>query len=143
VKQGILGDPIDEAYDSGVVTEVLRPAAVVPEETAREILIELSLNSVHADGFWFAEPSRWNRYDRPWTDLDDPGEAGLIGTIQVAYGTPRKYDITIYRVSVTTLGSTLGWSVQSLTDDALGLSGLSLAKCPRASLDLPPRPYRY
>ena len=46
MKQGILGDPIDEAYDSGVVTEVLRPAAVVPEETAREILIELSLTRI-------------------------------------------------------------------------------------------------
>ncbi|NLT55930.1 MAG: hypothetical protein GXX79_15545 [Actinomycetales bacterium] len=137
------GNQVDEAYDSGLITEVLRPAAVVPEETARSILIELSLNSVHADGVWFAEPSRWNRYDKPWTLLDAPGDAGLIGTIQVAYGTPRRYDITIYRVSVTTLGSELGWSVQSLTDDALGLAGLTLAECPRTVLDVPPKPYRY
>ena len=64
----------DEAYDEGVITGVIRPAAVVPEEAARAILVELSFNSVRADGLWLAEPSRWYRYDRPWPS-ENPDDA--------------------------------------------------------------------
>jgi hypothetical protein len=134
---------LDEAYDEGVVTEVLRPAAIVPEEAARAILVELSLDSVHADGHWLAEPSRWHRYERPWSDESPDGASGLVGTLQIAYGTPTKYEITIYRVTITKLGATLGFTVQSLSDEALGLGGLSLDKCPRAALSTPPKPFRH
>jgi hypothetical protein len=136
-------DGVDDSYDEGVITEVIRPAAIVPEEAARAILVEISLHSVQAGGKWLGEPSRWSRYDRPWASPSDPGEAGLLGTIQVAYGTPTKYEITIYRVTVTRLGSHFGFSVSSLSDEALGFGGLTLAKCPRAALSSPPRPYRY
>jgi hypothetical protein len=136
-------DSVDEVYDEGVITEVIRPAAIVPEEAARAILVELSLNDVLAGGLWRGEPSRWNRYDRAWTGIDDPGESGLIGSVQVAYGTPTKYEITIYRVTITRLGSQLGWSVQSLSDEALGFGELTLGQCPRAALTLPPKPFRF
>jgi len=46
-------------------------------------------------------PSRWARYDRPWDGPGSPDVAELIGTIEIAYGTPSRYDITIYRVTVT------------------------------------------
>jgi hypothetical protein len=134
---------VDDSYDEGVITEVIRPAAIVPEESARAILVELSLHSVLAGGKWLGEPSRWCRYDRPWDSPTDPGTSGLLGTIQVAYGTPTKYEITIYRVTVTRLGSHLGCSVASLSDEALGFGGLTLAQCPRASLSAPPKPYRF
>jgi hypothetical protein len=137
------GSPSDVAYDENVVSEVIRPAAIVPEEAARAILIELSLNSIHSGGLWRAEPSRWNRYDRPWASTQDPGEACLLGSIQVAYGTPTKYEITIYRVSITRPGEELGFTVQGLTDEALGHGDLSLAQCPRASVMPPPRPFRF
>lgn len=132
-----------DAYDEGVITEVIRPAAIVPEEAARAILIELSLNSARTDGLWLAEPSRWARYDQPWDDADLPGAARLIGSIQVAYGTPTRYEITIYRVTITTVGAELGWTVQSLSDEALGYGDLTLAQCPRAALTPPPKPYRF
>ena len=137
------GSPSDVAYDENVVSEVIRPAAIVPEEAARAILIELSLNSIHSGGLWRAEPSRWNRYDRPWASTQDPGDAGLLGSIQVAYGTPTKYEITIYRVSITRRGEELGFTVQGLTDEALGHGDLSLAQCPRASVLPPPKPFRF
>jgi hypothetical protein len=136
-------DQVDAAYDEQVVSEVIRPAAIVPEEAARAILVELSFNSVTAGGLWLSEPSRWNRYDRPWASAAEPGEAGLVGGIQIAYGTPTKYEITIYRVMITRRGTELGWTVQSLTDEALGLGGLTLADCPRATMAAPPRPFRY
>jgi hypothetical protein len=137
------GSDLDEAYDEAVIDEVIRPAAIVPEEAARAILVELSLNSVHADGHWRAEPSRWHRYDRPWPGESPDDATGLVGTLQVAYGTPTKYEITIYRVTITKLGATLGWTVKSLSDEALGLGGLSLDQCPRAALSTPPKPFRF
>jgi hypothetical protein len=129
--------------EDGAVTEVIRPAAVVPEEAARTILVELSLNSVFAGGLWHGQPSRWDRYDRPWPTPDGPGAAELLGSIQVAYGTPTKYEITIYRVTVTRAGEADGWSVQSLCDEALSFGDLNLAMCPRAALATPPKPFRH
>ena len=35
-----------QAYGEGVITEVIRPAAIVPEGAARAILVELSLGDV-------------------------------------------------------------------------------------------------
>ncbi|MGZ4602587.1 MAG: hypothetical protein ACXV3S_08055 [Kineosporiaceae bacterium] len=140
---GYAGDSGDVAYDENVLSEVIRPAAIVPEDAARAILVELSLNSVHSGGVWRAEPSRWNRYDRPWVSTDDPGDSCLLGSIQVAYGTPTKYEITIYRASITRRGAELGLSVQGLTDEALGHGDLSLDQCPRASIQPPPKPFRF
>jgi hypothetical protein len=140
---GYAGDTGDVAYDENVLSEVIRPAAIVPEDAARAILVELSLNSVHSGGVWRAEPSRWNRYDRPWAATDDPGASCLLGSIQVAYGTPTKYEITIYRVSITRRGTELGFTVQRLTDEALGHGDLSLDQCPRASIQPPPKPFRF
>lgn len=135
-------EDFNSAYDAGVISEVLRPSAIVPEESGRAILLALSVNSVYAEGSWLGEPSRWHLYDRPWTERDTPGEAHLMGTIQVAYGTPTRYEITIYRVTITRLGAQAGWTVESLCDAALGFGELSLAKCPRAALSTPPRPFR-
>ncbi len=137
------GSPSDVAYDENVVSEVIRPAAIVPEEAARAILVELSLNSVHSGGLWRAEPSRWNRYDRPWASTQEPGESCLLGSIQVAYGTPTRYEITIYRVTISRRGTELGFTVQGLTDEALGHGDLSLAQCPRANVQAPPKPFRF
>jgi hypothetical protein len=136
--------PMNEIPEDGSLTEVIRPAAVVPEEAARAILVELCLRDVHSGGFWLASSSSWHRYDSPFPDTPVPGqEPRLIGTIQIAYGTPTKYEITVFRVSVTRYGSELGWSVQSLTDEALGFGDLTLAECPRATLTEPPRPFRF
>lgn len=132
-----------EAYDEGVVSEVIRPAAIVPEEAARAILVELALRDVQNGGVWQSEPQLWSLYDRPWHGYDDPAGAALVGTIQVAYGTPTKYEITIYRVTVTRFGTTAGFTVGSLTDAALTFGGLTLAECPRATLNAPPKPFTY
>jgi hypothetical protein len=136
-------DAVDAAYDHEVISQVIRPAAIVPEEAASGILVELSLNSVATGGLWLGEPSRWKRYDSPWRSATDPGSSELIGSIQVAYGTPTKYEITIYRVTITRRGQELGWTVEALSDEALGLGDLTLAQCPKASMAPPPRPFRF
>ena len=125
------------------LTEIIRPAAIVPEEAARAVLVELALRDVQNGGLWQSEPQLWSLYDRPWHGYDNPAGAELLGTLHVAYGTPTKYEITIYRVTVTPFGLDNGWGVEALTDEALGYGGLTLAECPRAVLSAPPRPFRY
>lgn len=133
---------IFDALDEGMVTEVIRPAAILPEQAARGVLGELAFRDVRSGGLWHAEPALWRRYDRPWSTMLEPGDAELLGTLQVAYGTPTRYEITIYRATVTRAGTASGLDVMAVTDEALGFAGLTLATCPRASLAVPPKPFR-
>jgi hypothetical protein len=123
------------------LTRVIRPAAVVPESAATRIVAELGHRDVGRGGVWNASPTVWQRYSGPW---DGPGatrgSAVLVGTVAVAYGTPLRDHITVYRVTITEVGSELGWTVDQLCDEALGYGGLSLAECPRAELKAPPVP---
>ena len=130
-------------YDEGQVTEVIRPAAIVPEEAARAILVELALSDAQNGGLWVSNPTSWSRYDRAWDAPGEPGPAQRIGTVHVAYGVPTRYEITVYRVTVTGHGSQQGWTVTTLCDEVLATAGLSLATCPRATLSAPPRPFRF
>ncbi|GAA4966855.1 hypothetical protein [Kineococcus glutinatus] len=125
------------------ISEVIRPAAIVPEAAARTILVELALQDVGSGGLWRAQPSLWSRYDRPWGEAGDPAGSELVGSIHIVHGTPTKYEITIYRVTVSRIGSQLGWSVESLCDEALGHGDLRLQDCPRAVLSTPPAPFRF
>ncbi|MDP9239097.1 MAG: hypothetical protein M3O55_00410 [Actinomycetota bacterium] len=122
--------------------EVIRPAAIVPEHAARRVLVELARRDLNNGGEWQSEPQLWSRFDGPLPE-DGSTEPELMGTIHVTYGTPTKYEITLYRVTVTAAGVGDGWTVASLTDEALGFGGLSLAECPRATVNTPPRPYTY
>jgi hypothetical protein len=119
----------------GDTTTVIRPSAVLSEQLATKILKELEKRDVSVGGIWSASVGLWQRYDKPW---DGPGgthgTSQLVGTIGAVYGTPNKYDITIYRVTVTEYGLKKGWGVESLTDDALKFVDLTLATCPRTSM---------
>jgi hypothetical protein len=122
--------------EEGSVSEVIRPSAIIPEEAARSILVELSVRDLRTGGVWLADPTTWQRFD-------DPTERNLIGSLQVAYGTPTKYEITVFRCTVTKFGTERGWTVELLCDDALQYGDLTLANCPRASLAPPPKPFRF
>ena len=135
---------LTEAYDDGVVTEVIRPAAVLPEEAARRVLMELALHDVRIGGNWWSEPAVWRRYDHEWDAMDgSQGSAQLLGTIQIAYGVPTRYEITIFRATVTRTGGEHGMTVQGLCDEALLFGDLTLDTCPRADLTPPPVPFRF
>lgn len=131
------------SHRPGSVTEVIRPAAIVPEDAARAVLLELARRDVQNGGLWESEPTTWSRWDRPWQPTGEVGPAQLLGSLHVAYGTPTKYEITIYRITVSAAGLDAGWTVESLCDEALGYGGLTLAVCPRAKLAAPPRPFRH
>ena len=140
-------DPWEElagaVYEDVAVAEIIRPAAVLPEAAARTVLVELALRDVRGEGLWWASPVLWQRWDRPWDTTEEAGSAELVGSMQVTYGTPTKYAITIFRATITTHGVLEGWGVEALCDEALGFGGLDLATCPRASLSPPPKPFRF
>jgi hypothetical protein len=123
--------------------QVIRPAAVIPEAAARAILNGMSVTSVYTDGVWLAEPSRWIRYDQPWTRPLEQGRTNRLGIIRVAYGMPTKYEITMFQISVTPAGQAIGIDPEELADEVLRFGGLTLAACPRAQLTEPPKPFRY
>ena len=100
-------------------TEVIRPAAVLPEEAAVRIVAALREGDVSRGSVWNATSSVWQRYDKPWDVLTGHrGESVVVGTICVVYDVPTRYHITVYRVTVTEAGLAQNWSVSSLCDDA-------------------------
>jgi hypothetical protein len=134
---------VSQMLDDGAVSEVIRPAAILAEEAAQAILLSLTQRDVRLGGCWLSEPTRWQLYDGPWNGADGgPGQATLLGTLHLVYGTPTRHDITVYRTTVTQAGVTKGWTVASLCDAAFAYAGLTLESCPRATLTAPPKPFR-
>ena len=114
---------------------VIRPSALLKDQDAHRVLMELEQRDVSRGGVWSASAGLWQRYDHAWDgEAGGRGTAQLLGTIGVVYGTPSKYDITIYRVTVTEEGLNQGWTVTKLSDDALQHVGLTLATCPRTQM---------
>ena len=132
-------------YDDVTVTEVIRPAAVLSEANARRVLEGLKRDDVRSGGRWHAEPGCWRLFERPWKGNDErsAAAAGLIGSIQVAYGMPTRYEITIFRATITLVGTRTGYTVDSLCDAALVHADLTLATCPRIDMPAPPRAFRH
>ena len=131
-----------EQYQDGAVSEVIRPAAIVPEHAAREILAALQARSVEGVGYWLATTRQWSRYDRPGIGPDGEPAGRLLGRIEAVHGATTRYEVTLYRVTVTPEGTAMGWTVEKICDEPLGYGGLSLATCPRAQMSPPPKPFR-
>ena len=118
---------------------IIRPAAILDERAAAQVLQQLRRLDVSAGGVWNATSSLWQRYDAPWDGVGGTrGEAQLLGSIAVMYDSPHRHEITIYKVTVSENGLDQGWTVESLCDDALIWAGLTIATCPRAELTTPP-----
>src|SRR3954467_11884313 len=121
------------------LTKGLRPAAVVPQASAARIIEQLNTRDVAPGGVWNVSATLWQRYSGAWDGIGGTtGSAVLIGSIAVAYETPVRNHITIYRVTITEGGRDSGWTVEALCDEALGYGGLTLDACPRADLMTPP-----
>jgi hypothetical protein len=116
-------------------TEVIRPAAVLESRVAAYTLSTLRREDVATGGVWNASASVWQRFDKPWNGVGGTrGDSRLVGTIAVMYDAPARHEVTIYRVTITAVGTEAGWTVESLCDDALRGTGLTLASCPRAEM---------
>jgi len=119
-------------------TRVIRPAAVLADRDARAVMQWLGRHDVTAGGCWAHDVSYIKRFSGPF---DGPsgmrGSAVLLGSIYITW---ERYQVTIYRVSITDEGAAAGLTVESLCDDVLQVVGLSLASCPRAQLVEAPVP---
>ena len=122
--------------------QVIRPAAVVPERAARQILTWLGDHDVTAGGCWLHDPSCVQRFSGPFDGVGGMrGSAVLLGSIHMIWD---RWNATIFRANVTDAGARAGLTVTRLCDQLLGVAGLSLDTCPRADLvDAPvPDPFR-
>src|SRR5947208_15317938 len=100
---------------AGELTKVIRPAAVVPEASAARIIEQLSQRDVARGGVWNVSATLWQRYSGAWDGIGGTtGSALLIGSFAVAYETPVRNHITIYRVTITEGRRDLGWSLEAL-----------------------------
>jgi hypothetical protein len=132
-----------EIHTDGAVSEVIRPAAVIPEESAHVILAALQAHSIDNGGHWVATTRQWGRYDEPGVNIHGAALGRLVGWIEAVYGATTRYEVTLYRVTITPMGTESGWTVEKLCDEPLAYGGLSLASCPRAQMQPPPKPFRH
>jgi hypothetical protein len=115
---------------------VIRPSAIVPEQAARQLLAWVAAHDVTRGGCWAHDVGYFKRFSGPFDGVAGMrGSAVLLGTIHVTWD---KYDVTIFRVSLTDEGIARGLTVEGLCNELLVHAGLTLATCPRA--DLMPTP---
>jgi hypothetical protein len=115
---------------------VIRPSAIVPEQAARQLLAWVAVHDVTHGGVWAHDVGYFKRFSGPFDGVAGMrGSAVLLGTIHVTWD---KYDVTIFRVSITDDGAARGMTVEGLCNELLLHAGHTLATCPRA--DLPPAP---
>lgn len=138
-----LDDVIPDVYGQLGISEQIEPAAVLTEEPGHVVTMALSALDVRHRGVWDVSTGSWTRYDQGWLSAGDPGEARAVGAVHVTYGIPSRYDMTIYRVSLTPHGVELGWTVQALVDEVLRPAGLTMETVPRAALKAAPKPFRF
>jgi hypothetical protein len=123
-------------------TRVIRPAAILADRDARAVMAWLGRHDVTAGGCWAHDVSYIKRFSGPFDGLSGMrGSAVLLGSIYITW---ERYQVTIYRVSITDEGAAAGITLEGLCDEVLQVVGLSLASCPRAQLaDAPvPDPFR-
>src|SRR5688500_15102333 len=73
---------------------VIRPAAVLPERAAREILAWLQTHDVSQGGCWSSAVGTIQRYSGPFNGLSGMrGDAVLLGSLHITWDT---YEATIY-----------------------------------------------
>lgn len=126
----------------GAHERVIRPAAIIPERAARQMLGWLEEHDVSGDGCWAHEAAYVKRFSGPFNGPSGMrGTSVLLGSIHLTWD---KYEATIYRVNITDEGAARGMTVEGLCDEVLRPVGLSLASCPKAHLvDAPvPDPFR-
>jgi hypothetical protein len=121
-----------------MLERVIRPAAVLPERAAREILAWLHTHDVSAGGCWSSAIGSIQRYSGPFNGPSGMrGDAVLLGSLHITWDT---YEATIYRVSITDAGAARGLTVDRLCDEVLAAADLTLESCPRADLLEAPLP---
>ncbi|MFL6137634.1 MAG: hypothetical protein ACJ74O_07530 [Frankiaceae bacterium] len=103
----------------------VRPAIVLQEREARQLLQAAQRQDVSIGGHLSAGPAGIQIWSGPW---DGPtgghGSAVHLGSVDWSYDTPVKHYCTIYRAMVTKAGVAAGETTTSILGRVLALSGL-------------------
>ena len=122
---------------SGAVASQLRPALVLPEKQARELLAAAERGDVSRGGCLSAGPAGVQVWSGPWDGvLGTHGSSELWGSVDWCYDTPSRHYITVYRVMVTARGAAAGQTTAGLLARVMALGGVVLGQ--QGSLPLPP-----
>ena len=128
--------PLDQ--HTSVTDRVIRPAAVLPDRAARDIMGWLADHDVTRGGCWAHDISYIKRFSGPFDGIAGMrGSAVLLGSLHITW---ERYSVTIYRVNVTDDGVARGLTVEALCDEVLSVAGHTLDSCPRADLVAAPTP---
>jgi hypothetical protein len=105
----------------------VRPAIVLQEREARQLLEAAQRQDVSIGGNLSAGPAGIQIWSGPW---DGPtgghGNAVHLGSVDWSYDTPVKHYCTIYRAMVTQSGVAAGETTTSILARVLALSGLAV-----------------
>ena len=116
----------------------VRPALVLREREARELLAEARRHDVGNGGVFSAGPAGIQVWSGPF---DGPGgakgNAAHLGSVDWTYDTPAKHWAMIYRAMVTHEGVARGETTTTVLARVLALTGLSI-EGDRVTLPAPP-----
>lgn len=126
------------------VQSQVRPALVLPEREARNLLSAAARGDVSRGGVYSAGPAGIQIWSGPW---DGPGgshgSAEHLGSVDWSYDTPARHYITVYRVLVTASGAGNGFTTGGVLEQVLSLGGLRADGTTLAMAVPPPRdPFR-
>jgi hypothetical protein len=121
----------------GPMASQVRPALVLKEREARELLAAAQRGDVSQGGCFSAGPAGVQVWSGPWDGvLGTHGSSEHWGSVDWCYDTPTRHYITVYRVMVTARGAAAGQTTAGLLARVLALAGVSLAE--QGCLPVPP-----
>jgi hypothetical protein len=113
--------------DAAAVASQVRPALVLPDKQARELLAAARREDVSRGGCLSAGPAGVQVWSAPWDGtLGTHGRSEHWGSVDWCYDTPSRHYITIYRVMVTARGAAAGQTPEALLSQVLALVGLDV-----------------
>ena len=108
--------------NTGIASQV-RPAMVLAERQARELLAAAERGDVARGGCFSAGPAGIQVWSGPWDgELGTHGTSEHYGSVDWCYDTPNRHYITVYRVLVTARGASAGQTTEGLLTRVLSLA---------------------
>jgi hypothetical protein len=116
----------------------VRPAMVLQEQAARELLESAERQDVSRGGCFAAGPAGIQVWSAPFDGAGGShGSAVHLGSVDWSYDTPVRHYATIYRAMVTAGGVAAGETTASILGRVLALANLTVEGS-RVQLPLPP-----
>ncbi|HVF19231.1 MAG TPA: hypothetical protein VNA14_03200 [Mycobacteriales bacterium] len=128
--------PMQGTHPAALASRV-RPALVLDELVARELLLEAKRLDIAVGGRFSAGIAGVQVWSGPWRTRDDAGDAVHLGSVNWTYNTPARNYVTIYRTMVTKHGIGRGETTESVLRSVLTLGNLDIDG-PRIEQPLPP-----